>query len=172
MRLTGIGSGRMLRSVGIQVLGPTTVDDSQSLSPRDRTVLGALIVDRGTVTAPDRLAEALWGEDVPGSWRKVVQNSVVRLRRALGSSAIETTSDGYRLALGVDDVDAWRFEHLLATAQSLAQVGESDRVAYTLDRALGLWRGEPLQDLDGWPPASAERSTSRTRSSTSESTSR
>jgi DNA-binding SARP family transcriptional activator/WD40 repeat protein len=156
MRLTGIGSGRMLRSVGIQVLGPTTVDDSQSLSPRDRTVLGALVVDRGSVTAPDRLAEALWGEDVPGSWRKVVQNSVVRLRRALGPAAIETTSDGYRLALGADDVDAWRFEHLLATAQSLAQVGESDRVAYTLDRALGLWRGEPLQDLDGWPPASAE----------------
>jgi DNA-binding SARP family transcriptional activator len=146
----------MLRSVGIQVLGPTSVDDSQQISPRDRTVLGALVVDRGSVTAPDRLAQALWGEDVPGSWRKVVQNSIVRLRRVLGPAAIETTSDGYRLALGDDDVDSWRFERLVSTAQSLAQVGESDRVAYTLDRALGLWRGEPLQDLDGWPPASAE----------------
>ena len=56
----------MLGSVGIRVLGPTAVDDSHSLSPRDRVVLGALVVERGSVTAPDRLAEALWGDAVPG----------------------------------------------------------------------------------------------------------
>src|SRR5262249_19630822 len=138
------------------VLGPTAIDDVGALSPRDRAVLGALVVERGDVTSPDRLAEALWGDAPPGSWRKVIQSTIVRLRRALGATAIETTPHGYRLALGADDVDAWTFERLLANAQSLSQFGEADRAAFMLERALALWHGEPLQDLDGWPPASAE----------------
>ena len=142
--------------VGIRVLGPVGVDGAERLSPRDRAVLGALVVERESIVGADRLADALWGEAPPASWRKVVQSSIVRLRRALGPHAIETTSSGYRLSLGVDEVDAWAFEQLLDRANLLSTFGEADRAAHTLDRALELWRGEPLEDLEGWPPAAAE----------------
>ena len=142
--------------MGIRVLGPVAIDGAGQLSPRDRVVLGALVVDRDAVVGAERLADALWGDTPPASWRKVVQSSIVRLRRVLGANAIETMSTGYRLNLGIDDVDAWAFERLLDRASAFARYGEDDRAAFALDHALALWRGEPLADLEDWPPAAAE----------------
>ena len=142
--------------MGIRVLGPVAIDGAGQLSPRDRVVLGALVIERDAIVGAERLADALWGDTPPASWRKVVQSSIVRLRRVLGANAIETTSSGYRFNLGMDEVDAWAFERLLDRASAFARFGEDDRAAYTLDRALALWRGEPLADLEGWPPAAAE----------------
>ena len=76
----------------------------------------------------------------------------------LGTATIETTPSGYRLVAGDDDVDAWRFEHLVHRAAELAELDEHDRAADVLDRALALWRGEPFADLDGWAPGAAEAS--------------
>ncbi len=92
----------------------------------------------------------------PPTWRKVVQGSVVRLRRALGPLAIETTADGYRLAVGDDDVDVRRFEQLVATAADLGAAGEHERAGFLLDEALGLFAGDAFPDLDSWEPARAE----------------
>ena len=39
----------------------------------------------------------------------------MRLRRTIGLTVIETTSDGYRLAVDRDDTDATAFEHLMHT---------------------------------------------------------
>ena len=142
--------------MGIRVLGPVAIDGAGQLSPRDRVVLGALVVDRDAVVGAERLADALWGDSPPASWRKVVQSSIVRLRRVLGANAIETMSTGYRLNLGIDDVDAWAFERLLDRASAFARYGEDDRAAFALDHTLALWRGEPLADLEDWPPAAAE----------------
>ncbi|MGH8977744.1 MAG: AfsR/SARP family transcriptional regulator, partial [Acidimicrobiia bacterium] len=142
--------------MGIRVLGPVGIDGAERLSPRDRAVLGALVVERAAIVSPERIAEALWGEALPASWRKVVQSSIVRLRQKLGPQAIETTSSGYRLTLGADEVDAWSYEQLLDHAHTLAELGEVERAGYTLDQALALWHGEPLVDLDGWAPAAAE----------------
>ena len=82
----------------IGLLGPLHVDHNGSaLGPRDRVVLSALAVRPGDVLSPDQLADALWHEQPPASWPKVVQGCVVRLRKALGSDALETTPHGYRL---------------------------------------------------------------------------
>jgi hypothetical protein len=96
------------------VLGPLTVDGLVARMPRrDRVVLAALAAHSGEVVGADRLADALWGARPPASWAKVVQGCVVRLRRVLGTTAIETVQNGYRLRLAADDVDALRFERLL-----------------------------------------------------------
>src|SRR5262245_55422126 len=105
----------------ITVLGPTRVDGAVALSPRDRVVLEALVANRGASVPPDQLADALWGETVPDSWRKVVQTVVMRLRKVLGAQAIETTSAGYLLKVGPGDVDAWRFADLVDQARALAE---------------------------------------------------
>ncbi len=84
----------------IELLGPLRVDgNGTSLQRRDQVLLSALALRRGEVMTADQLAEALWGEQPPASWPKVVQGCVLRLRRALGQDAIETTSGGYRLTV-------------------------------------------------------------------------
>ena len=93
--------------VDIGLLGPLQLEGAAgpTVVPRDRAVLTALAVHPGEVVSNDRLADALWGEDPPASWPKVVQSCVVRLRKALGPAPIETAAGGYRLATG-DDLDS------------------------------------------------------------------
>ncbi len=142
--------------MGISVLGPPQVDGGGALAPRDRAVLAALVVRRGQIVMPDLVADAVWGEQLPASWPTQVQICIARLRKALGADAIETVSGGYRLSLNGDEIDADRFEHLLARGRALAATGEPDRAAATFDKALNLWRGRPFEDLNGWEPASSE----------------
>ena len=136
--------------MAICLLGPLTVHGSEHVSPRDRVVLTALALAGGDVVPAERLADALWGDEPPPSWTKVVQGSVVRLRRTLGPSAVETSTGGYRLTLPRDDVDVLRFERLLDDARSLVTHGEDGRAAATLSAALALWRGPALRDVEHW----------------------
>ena len=143
--------------MGIAVLGPVVVDgEAGRLGPRDRTVLAALASRPGKVLTPDQLAEALWGEDLPGTWSKVVQGCVVRLRKVLGPEAIETSRLGYRLVVPAGEVDAIQFERLVSRARELLTLGEPERASYMLDEALALWRGPALGELDGWEDARVE----------------
>ena len=141
----------------VQLLGPTQVSGADApLGPRDRVVLGALCVQPGHVLAAEVLANALWGEDLPKSWNKVVQGSVMRLRRALGFTAIETTMDGYRVALAKGQLDTVEFEHQVARGRTFLALSEPERAATTFEAALGLWRGAPFGELLEWDPARAE----------------
>ncbi|GGK57161.1 BTAD domain-containing putative transcriptional regulator [Ornithinimicrobium pekingense] len=141
---------------GITVLGPVAVGDDGALSPRDRVVLSVLVARRGREVPAEVLAEALWGEDLPASWHKVVQGCVARLRRRLGHEAIVTGGGGYRLAVPAEDVDAARFERLVDRARELLVLGHADQAAFTADQALALWRGMPLADLADWAPGRGE----------------
>jgi DNA-binding SARP family transcriptional activator len=47
-------------------------------------MLAALRSAAGDAVDAERIADAVWGEDVPASARKVVQNHVLVLRRCLG----------------------------------------------------------------------------------------
>jgi DNA-binding SARP family transcriptional activator/WD40 repeat protein/energy-coupling factor transporter ATP-binding protein EcfA2 len=139
--------------MGIAVLGPLEVDGAtSSLGLRDRVVLEALAVSPGVAVNADALAEAIWGEELPASWPKVVQGCIVRLRKALGAEAIATSPQGYRLVHHADHVDHLRFGRLLDRGRELVAGREPERAAYILREALALWRGEPFADLVDWPP--------------------
>lgn len=144
--------------VRVAVLGPVVVDagTGASLRPRERAVLAALILGNGHGIASERLADALWVDDVPSTWPKQIQASIGLIRRRLGTGAVATLSDGYRLTLGPEDVDMFRFEALVERSRALARCGEPDRAAATFDRALALWRGRPFEELEHWPPAASE----------------
>jgi WD40 repeat protein/DNA-binding SARP family transcriptional activator/energy-coupling factor transporter ATP-binding protein EcfA2 len=144
--------------VEIAILGPLHVEPLHgSLGPRDRVVLEALALRAGEQVGADRLAEALWGDEPPSSWNKVVQGCIVRLRKALGQDAIGTGRAGYRLTVPLDAIDAKRFERLVQRGRELATMGEPERAAHVLEEALGLWRGAALTELEEWDPGRIER---------------
>ena len=70
----------------------------------------------GRTVSTDRLIEGLWGDEPPASAPKMVQLYVSQLRRLLdGDGArIVTRGRGYELQLADGEVDAVRFERLLA----------------------------------------------------------
>ena len=140
----------------IAVLGPLTVDGNGSLSPRDRVVLSALVVRSGSTISSEQLADALWGDQPPASWGKVVPGCITRLRKRLGADSIETLAGGYRLAVEDEEVDAQRFERLAAKGHQLLALGEPDRAALAFRESLALWRGPALRDVEEWPPARVE----------------
>ena len=106
--------------MGIAVLGPLQVDEgADALARRDRVVLAVLAMRTGELVSADQLADALWSDDPPPTWHKVLQGSVVRLRKLLGAPTIETVDHGYRLTLPASDVDAHEFERLLGRAREL-----------------------------------------------------
>ena len=123
--------------MGIAVLGPLTVAGDGSLSPRDRVVLSALVVRSGSTISTEQLADALWGDQPPASWGKVVPGCITRLRKRLGADSIETVAGGYRLAVADDEVDVRRFERLAAKGHQLLALGEPDRAALAFRESLG-----------------------------------
>jgi predicted ATPase/DNA-binding SARP family transcriptional activator len=125
--------------VQVALLGPFEIrNDSGELLPvagtRLRALIARLALAGGRPVSTSELAEAVWGDDPPADFGNALQTLVSRARRALGGpAAVEQSPAGYRLAVGPDDVDALRFERLVA----------ADRAAEALD----LWRGPALGDV-------------------------
>lgn len=143
--------------MGIAVLGPLEVDgQANGLSPRDRVVLSALVVRAGEPIGTEALAVALWGDAMPASWAKVVHGCVARLRKRLGSAAIESGPSGYRLTLTEAELDNLSFERLFARAREALDDGDPERTSYLVREALELWRGRALNDLEEWEAGRVE----------------
>jgi len=138
----------------VGLLGPLELEaGTPTLSPRDRLVLAALAMRRGMWMGADALADALWPDQPPASWQKVVQGCVSRLRRVLGPESIETSPSGYRLRTEWVELDVVELEDLVARARSGLAEGAAERAVAGFEKALGLWRGRPLTELEEWPPA-------------------
>jgi DNA-binding SARP family transcriptional activator/WD40 repeat protein/energy-coupling factor transporter ATP-binding protein EcfA2 len=142
------------------ILGPLDVRaDGEAVGvggAKARTVLATLLLNANEPVSGDRLAAALWGEDVPASGIKTVQVYVSRLRKTLGDARVETTPAGYVLRLGPDELDLQRFDQLVTGARRELAGGQPQQAAAGLREALALWRGEPLSDLADEPFAAAE----------------
>jgi Tol biopolymer transport system component/DNA-binding SARP family transcriptional activator len=139
------------------VLGPLEVRGAVAPGPpRDRVVLSALVVRRGSVVPADVLADALWNELPPRTWPKVVQGSVVRLRKTLGADAVRSVEGGYRLDLPVGQLDLDVFQGRIEQARIHQASGDHARAFIELGDALRLWRGTPLPDALDWPPGRDE----------------
>ncbi|HEV3464199.1 MAG TPA: BTAD domain-containing putative transcriptional regulator, partial [Actinomycetota bacterium] len=125
---------------------------------KERALLADLLVNAGRVVPADRLVEDLWGDQPPGNPANTLQGRVSALRRALGrggSGMVATRPPGYALDADPGQVDAGRFERLVAEAMA-APAGEGPRAARLLEEALGLWRGPALAEFADQPWAQAE----------------
>ena len=147
-------------AVEVGLLGPLLVvtDDGPvlGLAAKERALLAFLGLRPGRVVSVAELVAGLWGDDPPRSAHKALQTYVSRLRRVLPAGVIRTVGDGYALAVGPGDVDAGRFESLVARARRLADDGNVDDAVGLFVDALSLWRGRALIDLLDQPTGMAE----------------
>jgi DNA-binding SARP family transcriptional activator/DNA-binding beta-propeller fold protein YncE len=138
--------------VHYRILGPLEVvvdGTAKPLGPaKERALLGILLLHANQVVSTERLVDELWGENPPRSAPKVVQVYVSQLRKRLDASAqITTQPPGYVVTVGADDLDAVRFERLVAEARALADAGDPAAAVDRFDSALDLWRGPVLADV-------------------------
>ena len=138
----------------IRVLGALNViDGGVDVTPHgdlQRTLLAALLLEAGRPVSPDRLAEELWGEALPGNYVGALQTQVFRLRKRLASLRIERLPAGYLVDLGDHRLDVAEFESLVTNAFA-TRVDDPRRALDMLDRALAMWRGEPFLELESEP---------------------
>ncbi|ANP50053.1 putative ATPase/DNA-binding SARP family transcriptional activator [Streptomyces griseochromogenes] len=111
---------------------------------RLRGLLIALALRPGQVVPKASLVDWIWGEQSPADATNALQRLVSRLRKALPYGAVEGHTDGYRLIVEPDAVDAVRFERLVVASQ--ARTENASRRAQLLREALELWRGAAMQD--------------------------
>ena len=142
-----------------RILGPLEVRSEEGPvalgGPRQRALLVALLLRAGRVVPTEQLVDELYGAEPPPTAIAALQNAVVALRKALGPDVLVTRPPGYVLAVSAEQVDARRFEQLLADAR--AAPPEERRTL--LVRALELWRGPPLAEFafEDWAQTEARR---------------
>ena len=133
-----------------RILGPLEIVGGSPVSidaPKQRALLGVLLLHPNEVVSADRLTDELWGERPPATASKLVQTYVSQLRRALGADLIVTRAPGYVLRIDEEALDAVRFRRLTAEARGSAASGEHERADELFREALALWRGAPLPDV-------------------------
>ena len=132
----------MVRSAGADLVLPRG---------RPRSMLALLLLDAGRVVPAGRITEALWSGEPPPSAPAVIRHYVWQLRQVLGQAGpprIITHPRGYLIRVGDGELDLARFGELLASARSAAGSRSWELAAAQAGDALGLWRGEPLADVD------------------------
>ena len=110
---------------------------------RLRGLLIALALEPGHAVPKATLVDWIWGEHPPADAANALQRLVSRLRKALPDGLVEGQTDGYRLTVEPDAVDAVRFERLVGQARD----DEDPRRVRLLREALALWRGAAMQDV-------------------------
>ncbi|NUP21276.1 MAG: HAD hydrolase-like protein, partial [Streptomyces sp.] len=132
-------------------------DRSVHLPPDVGAMLAMLLAKGGRMVTHDEFVEGLWerGRE-PLDAKGEVMGTASRLRIALGSGALASSSRGYALHTSVDHVDLDHCEELVARAEGERAAGRAESARILVHEALGLWDGPALAGVPG-PAADATR---------------
>jgi WD40 repeat protein/DNA-binding SARP family transcriptional activator/serine/threonine protein kinase len=143
--------------VEVGLLGPLTLArDGQPLTltgPKRQALLVLLALNVGQPLGRERIVDALWPEERTGREGATLRVHVSHLRDVLEPTRdaapriLVTTGRAYVLDPERVKVDVTSFDQLVREARSLL-TDDPDAAVVRLDRALGLWRGRPLQDVE------------------------
>jgi DNA-binding SARP family transcriptional activator len=145
-------------AIRVSLLGPFKIEGTEHEKPRGtcQQLIAYLVLHPRGATR-DQLIEAIWPEEDLHKARHRFWQNVSEARRLLGDALISKhshyTLDRHRVAVDADEV-----ERLLAEANASDQ---PKRQRPTLERALRLFRGQPLA---GWDHPWAEEDARRLRS--------
>ncbi|MFI1497191.1 BTAD domain-containing putative transcriptional regulator [Streptomyces platensis] len=153
----------------LSVLGPMSArHDGHDLPlgpPRRRALLALLLIRPGRVVPTELLIEELWGGEPPRQAVATLQSHISHLRRVLQPASgpdrptvLRHRAHGYVLELAPEQIDACRFERLVAAGRLLLERCDPRAARDRFTAALSLWRGSPYAEFDGHPPLSDETS--------------
>ena len=134
------------------ILGPLEVRrEGETLTlggVKQRSLLAILLLHANEVVGSERLIDAVWGEQPPGTAATALHGYVSQLRKTLEPdgapySVLVTHPPGYVLRVDQDRFDLPEFQRLVGEAEA----ADPEPAAALLRDALALWRGPALADL-------------------------
>jgi DNA-binding SARP family transcriptional activator/DNA-binding XRE family transcriptional regulator len=146
--------------VWVQVLGPLAAWRGGAPvalgTPKQRAALGLLALEPNALVHRETIIDGVWGADPPVSAVNLVQTHTGRLRRALDpgrsprdpGGLVASVGTGYRLQVTAGQLDLLGFEQLVGRAGAACSSGDAAAACDLYERALELWQGEPLADVD------------------------
>lgn len=152
-----------VRRVIVETLGSFDVRVGKSsavpTAKKPRMALALLLLNEGRVVPAASLIEELWGEQPPRSAMTTLQTYVLQLRKAfaralkvsvteVGQRVLVNRHGGYVLHLDPAEYDLREFKHLAAAGNSALRRGDLDEAVRLLRRALDLWSGPALADVE------------------------
>ena len=154
------GEAHAVVPVQIGLLGPVQVRVGRVPrhvgGPTAQLVLAALALQSGRTITVDRLVDTLW-DTSPASAANTLAGIMSRLRRVVAPATITRRGPAYVLDLPPDAVDVHRFEQHGEEGLRVLRDGRADEALALLDRALGMWRGQPFEGLGSRPDIDAAR---------------
>ncbi|TSE02115.1 FHA domain-containing protein [Skermania sp. ID1734] len=141
----------------ISVLGPLQVTvDGETVPlgrPKQRAVLGCLMVSRNRALSADSLIAAVWAASPPADPRASLQVYISKLRELLKDRGIDaarviaSAPPGYRLTLDNAHCDVGRFATRKAAGLDAITKGSFAEASRHLFAAMSEWHGPVLADL-------------------------
>lgn len=136
-----------------RILGPveTRTDGRPITVPlrKQRTLLAALLCNANDPVHPDVLVDLLWRGSPPPTARTNLRGYIHQLRRLLDEPGrIVRHQRGYSIRVGPEELDADRFQEAVDDAAGQPLHEAPRKVGAHLRRALSLWTGPALTDVD------------------------
>ncbi len=140
------------------VLGPLEVRRDGSNVPlgsfKQRSLLALLLIHANQVVSTDRIIDELWGDDPATGHQNSLWVHISHLRTALEpdrekrseGTVLLTRAPGYQLQVGPAELDAWKFEQLMAEGRGLLE-SDPGTASLVIGEALALWHGRPYADV-------------------------
>jgi DNA-binding SARP family transcriptional activator len=124
-------------------------------SAKVRSVLALLVLSANRVVAMDSLIDEIWGDEPPASAVTTIQTYIYHLRKLFerenlspdGRDLLVTKAPGYVLRVAPGQVDSEVFEQLTTQGQQLLAEAHPEQAAVMLRRALDLWTGAALANV-------------------------
>jgi DNA-binding SARP family transcriptional activator len=158
----------------ISVLGPFRATQSgvpvHLTAVKPRKVFALLALQAGQVVSVASLVEEVWDESPPRSVQTTLQTYILQIRNAIASalgedanvsegaglpngakSVLVTEPGGYRLDIHGGLLDAQEFDALSSAGHRALDQGEWAEASSYFGRALSLWHGRALADVQCGP---------------------
>ncbi|MGI5286272.1 BTAD domain-containing putative transcriptional regulator [Nonomuraea polychroma] len=122
------------------------------LGSGQRELLALMLLRANDTVTVDELVHVAFTDPAPASAPQQIQNIVGRLRRTLAAAGcpdvIRTRPGGYLLDAGPDTLDLLEYAEEVEAGRRAAAEGRDRQAAASLRRALALWRGPFLANVD------------------------
>ncbi|MCW8215392.1 AfsR/SARP family transcriptional regulator, partial [Streptomyces griseolus] len=139
-----------------RLLGPVEIRwrgrNIMPTAPKPRQVISLLMLRHNTVVQASEFIDELWPELPPPSAVTTLQTYIYKFRKLLLKQGLgnllQTQPGGYSLTIPSSSLDVSLFERLAEEGQEHFQRGDSAAALACFERALALWRGPALADVE------------------------